>query len=167
MLIFLVGFMGCGKSFTGKHLSSVFDIPFIDMDHAIEEEEGQTVSMIFEEKGETYFRHLEHEFLMSLDPDQASIIATGGGTPCFDNNMEVMNNIGVTIFLDVDKETIVERLLRGLDKRPLLRGMNEADLEFYYDQKMKERRPYYETANFQLKHQDIEVITDLLQAFLS
>ena len=75
--------------------------------------------------------------------------------------------MGVTIFLDIDRETIVDRLLKGGDKRPLLTGMNEYDLGFYYDQKMKERRPFYEQANFHLKHQDIQVISDLLRAFLS
>jgi shikimate kinase len=167
MLIFLVGFMGCGKSFTGKHLSAVFDIPFIDMDLAIEEEEGRAVSVIFEESGEQYFRELEHNFIMGLDPDQFAVVATGGGAPCFRENMEMLNSIGVTIFLDTDKDIIVQRLLKGIDHRPLLAGMNQYDLEFYYDEVMKERRPYYEKANFKLKHQDLEVISDLLRAFLS
>ena len=167
MLIFLVGFMGSGKSFTGKQLSVTFDIPFIDMDYAIEEEEGKTISAIFEEKGEPYFRQLERDFIMDLEMEETAVIATGGGVPCFNENMNVLNTIGVTIFLDVDKEIIVSRLLKGLDTRPLLTGMNQYDLEFYYDRKMKERRPFYEKANFSLKHQDIEVISDLLRAFLS
>lgn len=167
MLIFLVGFMGSGKSFTGKHLSAVFDVPFIDMDHAIEEEEGSTIPHIFEQQGEPYFRELERQFIMDLDADQFAVVATGGGAPCYFDNMEMLNAMGVTIFLDTDKEIIVKRLLEGMDERPLLSGMDRNDLDFYYDQKMKERRPFYEMANFHLKHQDIEVISDLLRAFLA
>jgi shikimate kinase len=162
MLIFLVGFMGCGKSYTARFLANELDIPYVDMDHAIEMQQGKTIPEIFESLGEFEFRKLEHEYLKALDPNFSRIISTGGGTPCFKDNMALMNGLGTTIFIDSAKEMIVERLLRGIHKRPLLQGMNEHDLGFFYDQKMKERRPFYELANFQVKHQDYEVLKQLI-----
>jgi shikimate kinase len=164
MLIFLVGFMGCGKSYTAKYLANELNIPYVDMDQAIEMQHGKTIPQIFEEEGELVFRNLEHEYLKALNPEYSRIISTGGGTPCYHNNMALMNSTGTTIFIDSDKQLIVERLLRGIHKRPLLQGMNEHDLGFFYDQKMKERRPFYEQANFQVKHQDYEVLQRLIQS---
>lgn len=164
MIIFLIGFMGCGKSFTGKYLSADLKIPFVDMDDAIEREAGMTISEIFEQFGEPHFRKLESRFLHNLDPNEDLVVATGGGAPCQGDNMEVMNTRGTTIFLDVDKDVIVQRLLRGIDHRPLLAGMNRYDLEFFYDRKMEERRRFYEQANFHLKHQDIDVISNLVRS---
>ncbi len=164
MLIFLVGFMGCGKSYTAKYLANALSIPYVDMDQAIEMQHGKSIPLIFEEEGEFAFRNMEHEYLQSLDPHYSRIISTGGGTPCFHDNMALMNRLGTTIFIDTDKSKIVERLLRGIHKRPLLQGMNEHDLGFFYDQKMKERRPFYEQANFQVKHQDYEVLEKLIQS---
>ncbi|MEZ5004414.1 MAG: shikimate kinase [Chitinophagales bacterium] len=164
MVLFLIGFMGSGKSYTGRHLSAQLNIPFIDMDDAIEKQQGKSVSQIFEEEGEYFFRGLEHQFLLDIDPEESQIIATGGGAPCYHDNMELMNSIGTTIFIDTPKEKIAKRLAKGIHRRPLLTGMNEMDLEFFYDKKMEERRPIYEMANFQIQHQDIEVLSKLIQA---
>lgn len=164
MVIFLIGFMGSGKSYTGKHLSAQLNIPFVDMDDAIEEQQGKSVSQIFEEDGELVFRELEHQYLLDIDPDESQIIATGGGAPCYHDNMELMNAIGTTIFIDTPKEKIAERLAKGIHRRPLLTGMNAMDLEFFYDKKMEERRPIYEKANFQIQHQDLEVLSKLIEA---
>jgi len=166
MLIFLVGFMGSGKSFTAKHLSAELGFPYMDMDREIEHEFGKSVAHIFEEKGEPWFRAREHEVLEEIDANQNLVISTGGGAPCQSDNMELMNSKGVTLFLDIDKETIVKRVLRGIHRRPLLKGMNQFDLEFFYDAKMKERRPFYEKATFHLKHQDISVIAQLVRELL-
>lgn len=164
MLVFLIGFMGSGKTYTGKHLSAALNIPFIDMDTAIEDQEGKSVTQIFEDDGEFHFRNLEHQFLLDLDPNEKMIISTGGGAPCYHDNIDLMNEMGATIFIDTDKEIIAERLAEGIQKRPLLAGMNEHDLKFFYDRKMEDRRPIYEKANFQIKHQDVEVLRQLVEA---
>lgn len=167
MLIFLIGFMGCGKSFTGRQLSAALDIPFMDMDTAIERQEGCSISELFETEGEPYFRAREAVFIEELSKTGSVVVATGGGAPCHHNLMEAMNRLGVTIFLDLPRETIVDRLLSGLSHRPLLKGMNRYDLEYFYDRKMEERRPFYEQAHFTVRHQDVEVLVRLLNAFLS
>ena len=146
MLIFLVGFMGCGKSYIGRNLAPLMGYDAIDMDHAIEAEEGLTVKEIFEQKGEAYFREKEKAFLQQLDPGQNIIISTGGGAPCFFDNMDVMNAKGLTIYLNRNKATVMERLLRRPEKRPLLNGMDEAALSAFYDERLEARRPFYEKA---------------------
>ncbi len=158
--------MGSGKSYTGKYLSAMLDIPFVDMDAEIEEAQSKSISDIFEELGEPYFRNLERKYLEDLDLSKTMIIATGGGVPCFGDNIQLMNRLGTTIFIDSDKDTIVERLMKGLDERPLLKGMNRFDLEFFYDSKMEERRPFYEQSNFQIRHKDMEVIADLIRSLM-
>ncbi len=164
MIIFLLGFMGSGKTYTGKHLSAKLNIPFVDMDKAIEEQEGKSISQIFEQYGEHHFRTLENLYLLQINPEESQIIATGGGTPCFNNNISLMNEMGTTIFIDTAKEKITQRLLKGINRRPLLAGMDADDLEFFYDKKMEERRPLYEEANFHIKHQDITVLKQLVEA---
>lgn len=165
MLIFLLGFMGCGKSYTARKLSEKLDIPVMDMDKDIEEQEGRSVSRIFSESGEAYFRNLESDWLRSLDPESDAIISTGGGSPCFGDNMDVMKALGITIFLDTERERIIQRLAYGRNRRPLLEGMNELDIGFFYDEKMKERRPFYERSDFHLYHQDINVLANLILSF--
>ena len=164
MIVFLIGFMGSGKTYTGKHLSAALNYPFVDMDDEIEKEEGKSITQIFENQGEFHFRTLEYQFLLDLEPDETQIISTGGGAPCYYDNIQLMNKIGVTIFIDTPKELIANRLLKGINRRPLLKGMNQLDLEFFYDKKMEERRPIYEQANFQVKHQDIEVLYNLISS---
>jgi len=166
MLIFLVGFMGSGKSFTAKHLSAELGYPYMDMDREIENEFGKSVSEIFEAKGEPWFRARERAVLEEIDEKQDLVVSTGGGAPCFGDNMDLMNSKGLTVFLDIDKETIVKRVMRGIHRRPLLKGMNQFDLEFFYDSKMAERRPFYEKAEFHFKHQDIVVIASLVKALM-
>lgn len=166
MLIFLIGFMGCGKSYTARRLSQALDMPYVDMDHAIEDAEGMTVAEIFERHGEPWFRAREREWLEKLDPEAGLIVSTGGGAPCEPGNMDLMNKLGVTVFLDTGKDAIVARLLRSAGRRPLLAGMDENDLGFFYDSKMEERRPFYERAAFHFRHQDIDVLVRLLRNLL-
>ena len=91
MIIFLLGFMGSGKSTLGKRLAKKMSWEFLDMDKVLEEQEGMTVTQIFQEKGEAYFREAETQFLQGLDPSMNRIVATGGGAPCHTNNMDLMN----------------------------------------------------------------------------
>ena len=100
MHIFLLGYMGCGKSFLSKKLSKVLTIDYFDLDNLVELKENQKIIEIFKKKGESYFRKIENLELYNLiNKKNKSIIATGGGTPCFLNNMKLMNNSGITIYL--------------------------------------------------------------------
>ena len=164
MLVFLTGFMGSGKSYTGRHLAKRLNYPFMDMDRYIEVQEGRSISEIFETDGEAAFREMERNVLHQLHPPLDMVVSTGGGLPCHGDNMAFMNEIGLTIFLDIDKEVLVDRLLNGRNRRPLLKGMNEYDLGFFYDEKMKERRPFYEQAAFQFRHQQLDILEELVRS---
>ena len=146
MLIFLIGFMGCGKSYIGRNLAPLMGYEHIDMDHAIERKEGMSVKEIFEQKGEDYFRNQEKEFIQSLDPTKNILISTGGGAPCFFDNMDVMNQKGITLYLNRSKENILRRLMQRPEKRPLLKGMNEEQVGQFYDERLADRKPWYEKA---------------------
>ncbi len=119
MKIFLLGFMGAGKSYWGKQLAAHWDLPFFDLDDVIMEAEGMPVADIFNTKGETYFRNLESKLLRELAADNDKfLISCGGGTPCFSDTMDFMNENGKTIWLNPSVPVMVERLQRKQHKRP-------------------------------------------------
>lgn len=150
MIIFLIGYMGSGKSTIGKELSEILSIPFIDMDEQIEKNEGLSISEIFAFKGEKYFRDLEHDFLVNLDPDSNVIIATGGGAPCFNDNMTLLSEKGVVVWLMVSVKNIVNRI-KGNNKRPLIKEKTESELYQYIRSHLQERVPYYQRANIKVR----------------
>jgi len=163
MLIFLIGFMGCGKSYTGRHLAPLLGYDFIDTDHLIENNEGIPIKEIFETKGEQYFRTKEQEFLQTLQPEQNLVISTGGGLPCFFDNMDVMNKIGITIYLNRSKTKVIERLIKGQQKRPLLTGLLPEEIASFYDEKLKTRSPFYEKAKIHAGDADVDEIINGIQ----
>ena len=112
MLFFLLGFMGSGKSHWGKLWAAEYKLGFIDMDEEIEINERKTVSEIFDSKGEEYFRSLEADLLRTYEKLGSSIIACGGGTPCYHDNMKWMNEHGLTIYLSAKPEEILRRLMK-------------------------------------------------------
>lgn len=146
MTFFLIGFMGSGKTHWGKRWSQTQGFTFIDLDEAIENEEGKPVADIFEYKGEQHFRKIEAKTLRSFKGLTNTIVACGGGTPCFYENMQWMNDHGITIYLSTSSPEILERVLLEQEKRPLLKKMNPAELLFFIEQKLKERAPFYNAA---------------------
>jgi shikimate kinase len=165
MLIFLVGFMGCGKSYTARNLSSMLSIKQIDMDKAIEEQEGITVKEIFQQHGESYFRELERAYLKNLDPADDIIIATGGGAPCFFDNIGLMKQKGLVIWLNRSKDIALAQLLKGIDKRPLLAGMTIDQVDAFYSQKLEERRPFYQQAHICVGDASVEEVAMMIKAY--
>ena len=155
MRIFLLGFMGSGKSFSGKRLAEKFGMSFIDFDDYIEEQEGRTIREIFEQEGEPYFRKVEKECLHEMGEKNMTIISTGGGTPCFFDNMEWMNENGITVFLDTSVEILTNRLLDEMQKRPLLKGFSREGLKIFIKKKLEERNPFYHQTQI-LYHQKEE-----------
>src|SRR5690242_17437499 len=119
MKIFLLGFMGAGKSYWGRHLSEYMSLPLYDLDERIVEEEGCSIADIFKEKGESYFRQKERDTLQRLSRADRFIIACGGGAPCFFDNMDFMNEQGLTVWLDPSVGVMAERLQWKKGKRPL------------------------------------------------
>jgi shikimate kinase len=167
MIIFLVGFMGSGKSYVGRNLAPLLGYDYIDLDKYIEEKEGLTVKEIFEQKGEEYFRMLEREYIQHVEPDKNSVISTGGGTPCFFDNMDVMNNKGLTVYLNRSKDMVIHRLLRGQYKRPLLKGLSPEELEKFYDEKLESRRAFYEKATLHAADANVDEILKMIKPFLN
>ncbi len=149
MRVFLTGFMGSGKSFLGRRLSSVHGLPFIDLDAFVEQKEGMAITRIFEEFGEAHFRALETDVLHSFKALPMFIMATGGGTPCFHDNMAWMNDHGTTVFIDPTTEIIAGRLKNERAKRPLLNA--KVDLLTLVEQKLNERRSCYQKAQYHVR----------------
>src|SRR5215213_139448 len=121
MRIFLIGFMGCGKTHWGKLLSAKMKMPFFDLDEKIEENEGRTVAEIFAKEGEEYFRLLEKDVLHLLtESHEGFIMATGGGTPCFYNNIDYLKKQGTVVWINCSTDCLHQRLMKEKDKRPLI-----------------------------------------------
>lgn len=155
--------MGCGKSYVGRNLAPLLGFDYIDIDKYIEEKEGLTIKEIFEQKGEAYFRQAEKDFIHQLDTGQNLVISTGGGAPCFFDNMEVMNEKGLTIYLNRNKEKVIWRLLKGQYKRPLIANLNPEELEKFYDERLESRKPFYEKAKLHVGDADVEEILEILK----
>ena len=137
--IFLIGLPGTGKTTMGMELAMQLNLPFVDLDQEIEKNEKQSVTSIFEEHGEAYFRQLEKLYLQKVIDELAEfVLATGGGTPCFFDNMKLMNATGATVFIDTPIQTIKERIKEDTT-RPLMKSNT---LEKLYE----ERKTWYAKA---------------------
>lgn len=160
LLIFLTGFMGSGKSYTAKKLSTVSGIPCFDLDDLIEQEAQMSVAEIFATQGEEKFRTAEKQALEKfISEHRTAILSTGGGTPCFFDNARKLADSGVVIFLDTSVEVLAQRLAKETEKRPLLHGKNEEELKSFLKEKLGERLPYYEKAHVFVHQNDTEFDT--------
>ncbi len=154
--IFLIGFMGTGKSHWGRQWADLHGMSFIDVDELIETAEGQSVVDIFEKAGEEYFRVKEASILRDQLQQQHCLVSCGGGAPCFYDNMDWMNENGITIYLSASPAYILKNVMDEKEKRPLIKNVNEAELLFFIEQKLKERTPFYCKAKMTL---DAETLT--------
>jgi len=147
--IFLIGMPGSGKSTLGKSLADLLGLEFVDLDHEIEKSCASTIGEIFGAKGEEAFRELEKKQLMkSIHQLPAFLMATGGGTPCFFDNMELMTSSGLVVFLNLPVEVLAHRLNnKGLEQRPLLNILKEDSLVDELMAKLKARLPFYNQAH--------------------
>ncbi len=145
--VFLLGFMGCGKSTLGRHLAKALGWEFIDLDDYFEQKFKTTVPLFFKEFGETGFRDGERAALQDLKSVDEAVIATGGGAPCYFDNMDFMNEHGVTLYMKVSPEILAQRLTNSKNVRPLVQGKTGAELITYIKEKLKSREPFYNRAN--------------------
>jgi len=155
MRIYLIGYMGCGKTTLGKKLASALKLSFIDLDTFLEEKYFRTIPQIFAEEGESGFRLKEQKVLHEVTTFDNIIVATGGGAPCFFDNMELMNKTGYCIFLDIDTSTLVKRLIHAKTERPIIKGKSADELHDFIEGMMLKRRPFYEKAMYILKGREI------------
>jgi shikimate kinase len=153
--IFLIGMMGSGKSYWTKKIGKWIKSAGYDLDDLIEMNEEKTISEIFSEEGEEYFRKTEAKILRWFKEKKKFALATGGGTPCFHDNMDWMKKEGVVIWLDESVEVLVQRLMTGKEHRPLIAGMNEHQLNQFLQEKLVERHAYYQQAHYRLSSDKI------------
>lgn len=149
MKIVLIGYMASGKSVIGKLLSSKINIDFVDLDAYIENQEKMSITNIFSKKGEIYFRKVESLYLDKLlKEDKSYIISTGGGTPCYGNNLKEIKNSAISIYLKASIKVIYNRLLLESEQRPIVSEIQKNKLEEFIAKHLFERRSFYEQSNF-------------------
>jgi len=169
MKIFLIGFMGSGKTTAGEKLARILSYSYLDLDEFIENQEQTSIRNIFEEKGEAYFREQESKYLREISINDNSVISTGGGVPCFFDNMDYMNKAGLTVYLKMKPEQLASRLKNGREERPLIKDKDEQELLQYIADKLSEREKHYQKARlivdgFNLK---INELTEKIHAFMA
>lgn len=143
MNIFLLGYMGSGKSTTGRLLAKKLGMSFVDLDDLIEKSEEITIEGFFEEQGEEKFRELEHRRLKHVIENKNTVIALGGGTPCYHNNMELIKKSGISVYLQMPASALMNRLMNARVVRPLIKNKTEKDLLTYIEGSLLYREKFY------------------------
>lgn len=164
MKIFLIGFMGCGKSTLGKKLAAKLGYTLVDLDHEIEVITKSTVGEYFAAHGEEVFRKLESHTLQNHDYPANCVIATGGGTPCYFDNMDWMNEHGITVYIQMTPISLAKRLENGRAKRPLLKDLSAEGVVHFIEGKLKERETFYKRAA--LKLSGVNLTAELIRSKL-
>ena len=167
--IYLTGYMGSGKTTVGKNLAEKLNFQFVDLDLFIENRRRKTISEIFFEKGEDTFRMIEHKALEELATFENVVVSTGGGAPCFHDNMDLMNKSGFTVFLQVSENELMKRLKNGQSKRPLLKDKTTEEILHFIAENIKKRNHYYTQAKLILDAEgnNIDCIVNNLMSYLS
>lgn len=150
--IILLGYMGCGKSTIAKLLANATAIPYLDLDEIIEKQENSSVKKLFSDKGEIYFRKLEHQILAALIQSQDSfVLSLGGGTPCYSNNHEFLNaDHVISIYLNASVATLYNRLLNDNEQRPLISDKNPEEMKEFIAKNLFDRSYYYNQAHYKI-----------------
>lgn len=166
--ILLTGYMGAGKTTLGRALAAKLGLTFIDLDCYIEERFRKTISHIFAEKGEDGFRDIERRMLHEVSEFENVVISTGGGTPCFFDNIDYMNSKGTTVYLEVPIEILFTRLSIARKQRPLIKDKNDEELRAFIAEQIAKREPYYTKAQYRFeadKLEDCKQIDSSVEAF--
>ncbi len=144
--IYLIGYMGVGKTTVGKKLAKLFDIGFIDLDKFIESKYHKTVPELFAERGENEFRLIEQKSLIEVSEIENVVVSTGGGTPCFFENIRLMNQTGITVYIHAEPDELAARLRASKTIRPIVSGKTGEDLMMFIANHLKERERFYNQA---------------------
>ena len=160
MKIFLIGFMGSGKSHWGRLLSQKLSIPFFDLDAQVEESAGKSIAEIFVTEGEEHFRMQEKEVLHIITESHESfVMACGGGSPCYFNNIEYMQQAGTTVWINTALELLYQRLVKEKEKRPLIKELTDEQLKSFISKKFADRKIYYEQADIKMDDEPVQLET--------
>lgn len=168
-VLYIIGFMGSGKSTAGRKLASLLGWSFIDLDKKIEEHTGKTIPELFSQYGEDYFRKVESELLRSLKGQKNIVISTGGGTPCHDNNMDYMLATGLTLYLKLTPVQLKRRLSESSHERPLIKGLTDDGLLGFIEGKLASREKWYNCAEVIVEgiNLDISLLHSLVKSKLN
>jgi shikimate kinase len=164
-LIFLIGFMGSGKTTLGRKLASKMGYEFIDLDHKLEQKVELSIAEYFTLFGEDSFRKLESEVLKKNPYPENAVISTGGGLPCYFDNMDWMKEHGKTVYIKLSPKTLADRLENGKEERPLLQDKHGDQLVAFIEQKLAERESFYSQAN--IVADGISLTADRLEQILA
>jgi len=145
--IYLVGYMGSGKSTAGRALASELNLQRIDLDEQVEAKAGQSIAEIFKQQGEAVFREMESDVLKKLSQTSNTVVSTGGGTPMNPNNIQLMKATGLVIFLDVPASELARRIWPERENRPLVKDLMKSELESFIARHLAERLPFYSAAH--------------------
>lgn len=169
MNIYLIGFMGSGKSTIGRMLAKRLDYRFIDLDEEIERDAGCKISEIFAQHGEAHFRGLETDHLKRTTSLANVVLSTGGGAPCHDNNMELMNANGLTVYLKPDNKMLADRLMNSQGTRPLIANKTYNELLGFIEQTLTIRDSFYTKANVIIANpsRDVSKIVEIIKPYLT
>lgn len=148
--IILVGYMGSGKTTVGRALARDLGVPFYDLDWYIESRMRKKVSEIFAEKGEEGFRKIEHNMLHEVAEFENVVMSCGGGTPCFFDNMDYMNQQAMTVYLKADVDVLYDHLRMGRTERPLIKGKEADELRAFIAEQVAKREEFYTKAKYTL-----------------
>ena len=154
--IFLTGYMGAGKTTLGKAFARKLNLPFVDLDWYMEERFHKTVGELFVERGEAGFRELEKNMLHEVGAFEDVVISTGGGAPCFFDNMDFMNRNGKTVFLNVHPDVLFRRLGVAKQQRPILQGKQDDELKEFIIRALEKRTPFYSQAQYVFNADELE-----------
>ena len=163
MRIFIIGYMGAGKSTVGKRLANNLDIPFVDLDDAFEARFRYSIPRFFDHFGEKRFREFEHQCLKEIIVEHAeAVISTGGGTACFKNNISLMNKEGITVYIKMHPKSLALRLNKARRLRPVVRDIQNAGMQNFVEEQLAERKSFYEQARIIVKGEnlDLEKLTE-------
>jgi shikimate kinase len=158
MRIYLIGFMGSGKTHWGRLLSQKLSIPFFDLDEQVTEHAGKSIPEIFATEGEEQFRMMEKDVLYIITESHSSfVMACGGGSPCYFNNIEYMNQAGTTVWINTPLDMLFERLVKEKDKRPLIKELSAEQLKGFIGKKFADRKIYYEQADVTVDEEPVQL----------
>ena len=157
MRIYIVGFMGAGKSTAGKKLASKMGYSFTDLDRMIEMQYKTSIPGLFSKYDESLFRNLERKALHSTFSFQDAVVSTGGGTPCYFDNMELINREGISVFIEMSVKALADRLRNSKKPRPLVRELDRAKLEEQIAAMLEERITFYEKADLRIKGENLDI----------
>ncbi len=168
MVFFFIGFMGSGKSTIGKQLAKKLNYNFIDLDELFVKKTNCTIPDFFNKNGEEIFRKKEFSLLREIDFSKNIIISTGGGTPCYKNNMEFIRNIGISIYLKLEPELLCKRLIKSHTIRPMVIGKSETELQIWIENLLNYRKSFYEKAQVIIDARNISIslLLKILQPYL-